>query len=72
MNDDKFLSAQELSARWGGAVKVGTLSNWRGKKKGPPFVKLGANVRYRLVDVVEWEAKNLIANDNDEPAQGAA
>ena len=35
---------------------VGTLRNWRSKNKGPPFIKVGASVRYSresLRDYVE-------------------
>ena len=52
----KFLTTEELAARWG--VTVATLRNWRTKKKGPAFVKLGGKlVRYTLTAVEAWEAK---------------
>lgn len=66
MNDQvKYLTADELVERWNRAVTVGTLANWRGqkKRKGPAFVKFGANVRYPLHEVVKWEQANMI-NDN--------
>jgi hypothetical protein len=31
MAEDKFLTAEELVARWNNAVTTGTLANWRGK-----------------------------------------
>lgn len=31
-----------------------TLQHWRWKGGGPPFVKLGAAVRYRPADLVAW------------------
>ena len=60
-----LLTTEELAARIG--VAVGTLQNWRtrrnaGEEIGPPFVKLGNGsahktpVRYRVTDVLEWEA----------------
>ena len=52
----KFLTTEELAARWG--VTPATLRNWRTKKKGPAFVKLGGKlVRYTLEAVEAWEAK---------------
>lgn len=63
----KYLSPSQLQARWDGAIKVGTLANWRAKKLGPPFQKFGGRVRYPIAQLVEWEAANLHligANDN--------
>lgn len=53
-----FLSPYELCDRWGGTVVSGTLANWRNKKKGPPFTKIGGKVRYRLSDVIKYEQEN--------------
>jgi len=64
----KFLSAAEVTQRWGGAVSTGTLANWRTKKKGPPYQKLGSKVRYPVAQLEEWEAAHMIssaANDNN-------
>lgn len=33
---------------------VGTLAHWRYVGKGPKFIKLGRNVRYRDSDIQEW------------------
>lgn len=68
----EYLTPAELSKRWGGAVKTGTLANWRSKGLGPAFAKFGSRVRYPLTKVVEWEAANLHlvgANDNTESLQ---
>lgn len=67
----EYLTPSELSKRWGGAVTKGTLANWRSKRKGPPFVKFGHSVRYRVDQVIGWEEQNMHlvgANDN---AKGA-
>lgn len=53
-----FLSTEELAKRWGGTVVTGTLSNWRNKKKGPAYTKIGGKVRYRLSDVEKYENEN--------------
>ena len=63
----QFLTAAEVSQRWGGAVSTGTLANWRTQGKGPGFVKLGSKVRYPITQIEAWEAANMVraaANDN--------
>ncbi|MCA9564820.1 MAG: helix-turn-helix domain-containing protein [Myxococcales bacterium] len=37
-----------------------TLTRWRGKGKGPPFVRLGSRVMYRVSDLEDWIATRLI------------
>lgn len=62
----KFLTAAEVSQRWGGAVGTGTLANWRVQGKGPAFVKLGSKVLYPIDELDKWEAAQKVnaANDN--------
>ncbi|MBY0567449.1 MAG: hypothetical protein K2P70_09065 [Hyphomonadaceae bacterium] len=35
-------------------LAVGTLSNWRSTGIGPPFMKVGRSVRYRLDRLNAW------------------
>jgi hypothetical protein len=63
----KFLSAAEVSQRWGGAVSTGTLANWRSQSKGPPYQKLGSKVRYPIAQLEAWEAANMVAANDNEP-----
>lgn len=35
-------------------VKEQTLAAWRCHREGPPFVKVGRLVRYRVADLDEW------------------
>ncbi len=35
-----------------------TLSNWRVIGKGPKYIKVGARVRYRTSDLLEWLDKH--------------
>ncbi|RUZ34848.1 DNA-binding protein, partial [Mesorhizobium sp. M7A.F.Ca.US.003.02.1.1] len=44
MDDRKFLTAEEVSERYRGTISVGTLRNWRAKRIGPAYVKLGKAV----------------------------
>ena len=60
MNEPEILTTEMLAARWGMDPK--TLGNWRVKKHGPAYVKLGkgrgCKVIYMLDDVRAWEALN--------------
>lgn len=61
----KFLTPDELVNRWHGTIGKGTLANWRAKKRGPAYVKIGGRVLYPLEQVEAWELQNLkAANDN--------
>ena len=55
---DPLLDTEELAKFFN--KSRGTLQNWRCKRFGPPYVKCGASVRYRLHDVLEWVQKNLV------------
>ena len=46
MNEREAAAALNLSHR--------TLQAWRVRGGGPPFVKVGANVRYRPADLEAW------------------
>jgi excisionase family DNA binding protein len=35
-------------------ISANTLNCWRSRREGPPFVKVGGKVRYRLADVDAW------------------
>ncbi len=53
---EPLMSPAELAAYLGGDITEVTLSHWRHRKTGPPFVKTGHFVRYRPEDVREWLA----------------
>ena len=65
-----FLTPAELVARWGGTVTRNTLANWRAQSKGPPFVKIGSRVVYRVGDIEEWERNNTTGGDAVSTGQG--
>ena len=54
---EQFLSEVDLAIRW--AMSSKTLTRWRGKRRGPPFVKLGKTIRYAMSDVLEFERHGL-------------
>lgn len=62
MDPPGILTAEQLSARWGGQVLPGTLENWRSAGLGPRYVKFGkgrnCKVVYRLSAVEEYERAN--------------
>lgn len=73
----QYLTPAQLSARFGGAVTVGTLANWRShstkeKPVGPAYQKFGSRVRYPLAQVLEWEAANLHGANDNQQKQAAA
>lgn len=35
-------------------LKPNTLAVWRCNKKGPPFTRIGRNIRYDPKDIVAW------------------
>lgn len=47
-----FISPAGLAAYLG--LPLPTIYTWRHKGDGPPGVKLGRHVRYRLSDVDQW------------------
>lgn len=59
MNDDAFLTAEEVSARYRGEITVGTLRNWRSQGCGPPFLKMPKAILYPLEQLVAWEQARL-------------
>ena len=42
-------------------ISEATARDWRYRRVGPPFLKVGKHVRYRLSDCEEWESKQLRA-----------
>jgi predicted DNA-binding transcriptional regulator AlpA len=55
--DERWLSRQELADRYGLPVK--TPAQWASKGTGPRYARIGRHVRYRLSDVIAWEAERL-------------
>ncbi len=51
------LNQKQLADRW--AISEATLERWRWEGIGPAFLKLGGQVRYRLVDIESYEESCL-------------
>jgi|SRR6185312_16494264 excisionase family DNA binding protein len=54
---ERWLSRGELAERLGLPVK--TLARWASKGTGPLYARMGRHVRYRLSDVLVWEAARV-------------
>ncbi|MFK0691123.1 helix-turn-helix domain-containing protein [Mesorhizobium sp. IMUNJ 23033] len=61
MDDKKFLTAEEVSDRYRGSISLGTLRNWRAKRIGPAYLKLGKAVLYPIEELEMWDQKNTVA-----------
>ena len=55
--DGRCISRTELTQRW--QVSEATWEHWRSQRKDPPFLRLGGQVRYRLVDGESCECERL-------------
>jgi predicted site-specific integrase-resolvase len=60
----RHLTQVQLADRW--QMSPRTLERWRWLGEGPPFLKLGGRVIYRLEDVEIYKAKQL--RDSTTPA----
>ena len=57
--DQELLTQAALARRW--KVSPRTLERWRWLGRGPQYMKVGGQVRYRLPDVEAYEAAQLRA-----------
>ncbi len=60
MTDKKYLTVEEVAARYENNISVRTLNNWRTQGRGPEYIKLGGKVVYPLEKLILWEAKNTV------------
>lgn len=69
----KFLTSEEVSARYRGEISVGTLRNWRAMRIGPAYVKIGKSLLYPVEELEAWDrkAKALGHESRSAPAIGA-
>ncbi len=63
--DGRCLSQNELAKRW--QVSESTLERWRAERIGPSFLKLGGQVRYRLMDIMAFEDQTLQVMAHQKP-----
>jgi predicted DNA-binding transcriptional regulator AlpA len=56
-----FLNEIELSELL--SISLAAIRKWRTERRGPPYLKLGACVRYRLADVEAWLASRPVRGE---------
>lgn len=61
--DDIWLTRIQVAERLD--VPPKTLAEWASKGTGPPYAKFGRHVRYRLRDLLEWEAAQFVDRDGN-------
>ena len=57
---EPLLSDKQLS-NIPGSPSVQTFRKWRRDGEGPPYIKIGHLVRYRLSDYESWLAENTVS-----------
>lgn len=62
MFEKRFLTPQEVAARYEGKITVRTLANWRSAGVSPPFTKVGGRILYPMEALVEWERRRTVAS----------
>jgi hypothetical protein len=60
MSETKYLTPEEVAARYRGEISTGTLRNWRSMRIGPSFVKVGKGVLYPVGELDAWDRKNVV------------
>jgi predicted DNA-binding transcriptional regulator AlpA len=64
--DDKILTTQQ-AAKLANQQPM-TMSKWRSRGKGPPYLRLGGKIRYRLSDIRKWIESSVI-NPSEQKAK---
>ena len=65
----RCISQNELAQRW--QISEATLERWRSQRKGPQYLRLGGQVRYRLADVEAYELEKMeVVSDSQQPPEG--
>jgi predicted DNA-binding transcriptional regulator AlpA len=58
-SDDAILTEVEIADFL--KLSTRTLQSWRVKNDGPPFIRVGRAIRYRLRDVVRWIEERTVS-----------
>ena len=51
----EFFTPQQVALRYGNAITIRTLANWRSIGQGPDYIKIGGKVMYPAASVAKWE-----------------
>ena len=52
---------QVVATRWNKSIR--TLQRWRAESYGPPYLKIGGTIHYRMRDVLAFEATQRCGGD---------
>jgi hypothetical protein len=66
LSDAIFFDETALAQRWGCSKQKIEMLRYQGR--GPRFHKLGRSVRYRLVDVIEFENASIVETSDSSKA----
>lgn len=61
MSEPLFLTVDEVVVRYRNQISEGTFRNWRSKRIGPSFIKIGKAVLYPIDELERWDRSNLIS-----------
>lgn len=60
---EEFLTEAEIVTRYRGSISAGTLRNWRSRRTGPAFIRIGRRIFYPVALLAEWEQANTVLCD---------
>jgi hypothetical protein len=60
MTETRYLTPDEVSARYRGEISTGTLRNWRSMRVGPSYIKVGKGVLYAEGELDAWDKRNVV------------
>jgi hypothetical protein len=65
MNDrEQLMTQEELAYRW--KISEATLERNRSMKQGVKFLKIGGLIRYKLSDVLAYEAQSTVETKEEQ------
>lgn len=67
LSDDRLLTRSEVHTQFGLTQRF--LEVAAAKGNGPPYIKLGRAVRYRVGDLREWIEARKVSSTSEEPRQ---
>ena len=60
-NTQKLLTSEE-TAKFLNLKNHRTLDAWRLRRQGPPYIKVGTSIRYRMDSLAAWIESRTVAN----------
>lgn len=61
MTEEVLLTPRQVSEQWGIAEQ--TLSVWRCRMEGPPYVRIGSRIRYRASDLRDFVERQTVRHE---------